>query len=380
MRFGLMLRHLGRQPGGIGTYTKRLVPTMLERFPQHRFVLFYDHPSRLGTFAQFPNAEEVAVRIGAKLLWDQLAVPLLARRHRVDALLNLKASVPLLSSSPSAFIFPGADWFAFPTQYPLHDRLYARVFAGLYCRKAAAVISVSHDSAGIIAEHMPAARGKLHTVYHAVSAAFTAARPAEELAAFRHRYGLPEHFLLYLGQIYPMKNVSGIIRAFAAIRDRIPHKLVLVGKLHPWAPNELSLIEELGLGDSVLHVGYVPDEDVPLFYNLADVFVFPSLFEGFGMPILEAMASGCPVVTSTAGACPEVAGDAALLVDPRNVGAIARAIQQAATDTELRATMRARGLARVHRFSWQAAADQTVRLLEQIADDGHRAAARPEAQ
>jgi glycosyltransferase involved in cell wall biosynthesis len=177
-----------------------------------------------------------------------------------------------------------------------------------------------------------------------------------------------------------MKNVSGILRAFAAIRGRIPHKLVLVGKLHPWAPNELALIDELGIGDSVVHLGYVPDEDVPLFYNLADVFVFPSLFEGFGIPILEAMASGCPVVTSTAGACPEVAGDAALLVDPNDVGAIAHAIQRLATDAGLRETMRARGLARVRRFSWEDAADQSVRVLEGIAEDRRPAATRPAAQ
>src|SRR5690606_11692226 len=153
---------------------------------------------------------------------------------------------------------------------------------------------------------------------------------------------------------------------FATLRDRIPHKLVLVGQPGTGADADLALIDELKLSDRVVRVGWVPPDDVPLFYKAAEVFAFPSLYEGFGIPIIEAMASGCPVVTSTGGACPEVAGDAALLVDPRNVDSIADGVRSLLTDARLRADLVERGLARARHFTWDSSARQTIRLFESM--------------
>jgi glycosyltransferase involved in cell wall biosynthesis len=366
-RFGLMLRHLGRQPGGTGTYTNMMVSTMLSIDPGNEYVLLYDDPARLGSYARFPNATEVACRAPSKLLWDQLVVPWVARRHKLDAIFNLKMTVPLLAPCPTAMVQHGADWFVMPEQYPFMDRLYVRLFARLYWRRASRIVSVSDDSKERLARLMNAkSAAKLVTIFHGVDTKFTRQPDSQSLAELRNRYSLRAPFVLYLGQIYPMKNVGGLIRAFARMKHRVPHDLVIVGKPDSSSAAELALINELGLGNRVSVVGWVPDEDVPTFFHAADAFAFPSLYEGFGIPIIEAMAARCPVVTSTAGACPEVAGDAAILVDPRDPDAIAAGILQVLTDTRLRETLRQRGSARAQEFTWEKSARQTIRMLESL--------------
>lgn len=367
MRIGLMLRHQGRQPGGTGTYTNMMVRHMLALDRRNEYLLLYDEASRLGSYPSYPNVRELVVPARSKLLWDQLVVPRVARREKLDVLFNLKLSVPLLAPCATAFVQHGADWFVMPQQYPLLDRWYFTTFAPLYWRKAARIVSVSKDAERRLAALMDRrTAAKLCTVYHGVDRRFRPDADPAALAAFRRKYSIDFPFVLYVGQIYRMKNVGNLIRAFAKLRDRVPHKLLIVGKPLVKAEEDLGLIGKLGVGDRVSHIGWVPDEDVPLFYDAADLFTFPSLYEGFGIPIIEAMASGCPVVTSTGGACPEVAGNAALLVDPLSVDAIAEGIHRGLTDEPLRAELRARGLARAREFTWERSAQQTIELLESM--------------
>jgi glycosyltransferase involved in cell wall biosynthesis len=368
MRIGLMLRHLGRQPGGTGTYTNMMVRHMLAADRSNDYVLLYDDPSRLGAYAAHPNVTEVAVRSRSKLVWDQFVVPWLARRYGVDVIFNLKMAVPFLAPCHTAFVQHGADWFVMPEQYPLSDRLYVKLFARLYWRRADRIVAVSADTEQRLARLMDSkTAAKLHTICHGVDPKFGATADGQTLARLREQYGVQAPFVLYLGQIYPMKNVGGLIRAFSQVLDRVPHNLVLVGKANPRSAAELALIEQLGLRGRVRCIGWVRDEDVPLFYQAADLFAFPSLYEGFGIPIIEAMAAGCPVVTSTAGACPEVAGDAAILVDPRDANSIAAGIFRGLTDSVLREQLRERGRARAHEFTWEKSARQTIAMLETLA-------------
>ncbi len=373
MRVGIMLRHQGRQPGGTGTYTNMVVRHVLERDRNNEYLLIYDDASRLNSFPSYPNVREVAVGPRIKLLWDQIVVPWIGWRRKLDIIFNPKLSVPLLALCSTMFVQHGADWFEMPEQYPLLDQLYVMAFAGLYWRKSKCIISVSQDAQSRLAQRMDEkTAAKMHTVYHGVDGRFSPNPDPAALAALREKYRLHFPFVLYLGQIYPMKNVGGLIRAFAALRGRVPHNLVLVGKPGVNSAPDLALINELGVGDIVQHVGWVPDDEVPLFFNAADLFAFPSLYEGFGIPIIEAMASGCPVVTSTGGACPEVAGDAALLVDPHNIDAISSGIYRGLTDAELRGTLRRRGLARAKEFTWERSAQQTIELFESVAQAGGR--------
>lgn len=368
MRIGLMLRHQGRQPGGTGTYTNMMVRHMLALDGRNDYVLLYDDASQLASYPRNANVRELVIPSHSRLVWDQIIVPWIARRERLDVIFNPKLSVPLLAPCPALFVQHGADWFVMPRQYPWHDRLYFTLFAPLYWRKAACIVTVSKDAERRLASLMDRrTAAKLATVHHGVDRRFEPIRDAGALAAFRKKHSIDFPYVLYLGQIYPMKNVGNLIRAFAKLRDRIPHRLLIVGKPLVKAGKDLGLIEQLGLGDRVSCLGWVPDEDVPLFYSAAELFAFPSIYEGFGIPIIEAMACGCPVLTSTGGACPEVAGDAALLVDPLDVDAIAAGLHRGLTDPALRTALRARGLQRAREFTWEKSARQTIDLIESTA-------------
>jgi glycosyltransferase involved in cell wall biosynthesis len=161
--------------------------------------------------------------------------------------------------------------------------------------------------------------------------------------------------------------VGGILRALALLRDRIPHPLVMAGRPSLKAERDMRLVEQLGLGDRVRFTGWVADEDLPVLYSLADAFVFPSLYEGFGVPLLEAMACGCPVVTSTGGSCAEVVGEAGLCVDPADPAAIAGAVLRVVTEPGLARELGRRGVERARRFTWERTARATLSILAEAA-------------
>jgi glycosyltransferase involved in cell wall biosynthesis len=182
----------------------------------------------------------------------------------------------------------------------------------------------------------------------------------------RQAYQLPERFILWTGQIYPPKNLGRLLEAFARVKDKIPHKLVIAGEERWRAKGDLELTERLGLKDRVYFTGWVSHDDLPAFYNLADLFVFPSLYEGFGIPLLEAMACGCPVLTSTTGTPPEVVDGAGYLIDPIEVDDIAAGICETLSNPGRRKAMTEKGLEQVKDFSWEKRARQTLKVIESV--------------
>jgi glycosyltransferase involved in cell wall biosynthesis len=223
-----------------------------------------------------------------------------------------------------------------------------------------------------IVRYVGADRRKLHPVHEAAHPRFRPL-PRAELSAIRERYRLPERFLLFVGGLNPLKNFSNLLAAYHRVEGEFEHALVAVGFLRWKFERDVARIGELGLESRVIRTGFVPDEDLPAIYSLADALLLPSLYEGFGIPVLEAMACGCPVITSTTGCTPEVAGDAALLVNPRDVDAIAGAIRRVLRDSALRAQLIERGLARVAEFSWRKAAEESLRVYEIAARRGRSA-------
>ena len=185
---------------------------------------------------------------------------------------------------------------------------------------------------------------------------------------------MPEHFILHVGTIEPRKNIARLIRAFANAKRtaRLPHQLVLVGA-RGWKYAEVDVaIEETSSTRDIIFAGYVPQDELPLWYQAADLFVYPSLYEGFGMPPLDAMASGVPVITSNTSSLPEVVGDAAIKVAPDDQAAITEAIVRALTNKSLREQMIDRGIIQAQKFSWQRAATETTALYRSVLTEGVR--------
>jgi glycosyltransferase involved in cell wall biosynthesis len=371
MRIGIMMRHMEGQIGGVATYTLEVLEHMFKIDSLNEFVLFYKTPPpRHQSFTRFPNVEEVVVRFPTKILWDQVAMPIKIREKRIDILFNPKLTVPILTSCKSVFVRTGGDWYAFPQNYPLLDRIYFTLAAPIYLHKAAAIVSISNCCTEQLLHHTSLNPKKLVTIYPGVAERYCVRHDEERLRFVKERYDLPDQFMLFVGKIYPMKNFARILLAFHEARKRRSFKFVFVGKPFLKYKKELRIIDNLGLEKEVIQVGWVPDEDLPSFYQLATFLSFPSLYEGFGFPIIEAMASGCPVLTSDrGGATAEVAGGAALLVHPTNVNSIAGGMYQMISDETLRQDLREKGLRRARDFSWENCSLRTLALLGSVAKE-----------
>jgi glycosyltransferase involved in cell wall biosynthesis len=374
MRIAVMLRHLHLEQGGIGTYTRQLLPALLSIDADNRYLFLYRDARLVGTYAQHPNVEEAVLRAPSALLWDQVSVPQAARRAGIDLIFNPKFSVPVLTRAKTILIMHGAEWCVFPRAFPIPYRIHHKVFVRIYARGAAAIITPSHDAARKARDYLRLPPGKVVPIHHGPAPHFRPVKDRARLAVVRHKHRLPEPYILWVGQIYPTKNLPRILLAFAELRRRLPHKLVIVGRRSWKAEQELAPIRSHGLESDVIHTGYVPDEDLPAIYSMASLLLAPSLYEGFGLCQLEAMACGCPVVTSRAGACPEVAGDAAALVDPYDVDDIVDAAAVILSYSQVARVLVESGLRRAREFSWETCARETLALLERVgarADHDH---------
>lgn len=234
-------------------------------------------------------------------------------------------------------------------------------------RMAHQIIAVSETTRNDIIRFLGINPDKIRVVYNGVNSAFRPVTDPALLRRTRERYRLPARFILYVGAIQPRKNVSGLVEAYAKIcaEGGLPHELVIAGG-ESWKSEGLKdRISSLGLQEKVHFIGYVSDEELPLLYNLADQLAFPSFYEGFGLPVLEAMACGIPVVTSKTSSLSEIAGDAAILVDPHSVDEIAGGIRRLIEDSDLRRICIEKGLERAKLFAWERCARETLTVLQE---------------
>ena len=238
----------------------------------------------------------------------------------------------------------------------------------LAIERADALIAVSESTRRDLIERMGAPADRIVVTREAADPGLARVTDAARLAAVRLRYELPERFILFLGAMEPRKNLLRLIEAFATLRPALRRETVLVvAGAHGWLNDSVrERVGKLGLAESVRFPGYIAGDDVAALYSLATVFAYPSMWEGFGLPVLEAMACGTPVLTSDVSALPEVAGDAALLVSPTDVEAIADGLTRLLDDAALRADLAARGLRRAAAFSWERCARETLAVYTSV--------------
>lgn len=304
----------------------------------------------------------------AKLWWEQAAVILAGRRARIDLLHSPYWTNPLRSPWPTVVTVHDVIQLVLP-EYRMLPR--QRVYFGLVTRalrRATAIVTVSECSRRDLVRTVGVPAERVFVVENAVPDDLRPVRAPAALAAVRARYGLGERLVLYLGANDLRKNLDRLIRAYAGLPPRLrdAHQLVIAGRQwphdHPLYPDPRRVVRELGLGDRVVFTGGIPEADKAALLSAATVFAFPSLYEGFGMPVLEAMACGTPVLTANGSSLPEVTGDAAVLVDPTSVEEIGRGLADLLDSPERRRSLSERGIERARRFRWADVADRTVEV------------------
>ncbi len=375
-----MLRGIDEYDGA-GVYIRQLCDALFEIDRHNRYVLFYMSQRQRGRYARFPNVEERVVTAPGKLLWDQVYVPWAARRENLDVLFHHKFSIPLVAPCPTVVQQRGTEYWSFPEYYTQPgDRLnrwYNMATIPLFCRRASRVLTNSNSLAEELETVAKVPRQKMSTVYAAADERFVRITDSEVLERVRGKYQLPDEpfFLMvvkgyarieYAGQaLCPRKNVEGALRAYASVRESVPDcpSMVILGAgvSNRLTPDVLRTYVDPA---AVRIPGLIDHADMPAVYSLAGALLFPSYYESFGIPLVEAMACGCPVITSNAPACPEVVGDAALAVDPDDVAGMTRAMTRLLREPGLSADLRDRGLRRAQQFSWSESARQLLSELE----------------
>ncbi|HET9907817.1 MAG TPA: glycosyltransferase family 1 protein [Anaerolineales bacterium] len=371
MRIGIMLRSI-TEMGGVGVYTRNIVQELLNLDKKNEYVLFYANRSDLGMFSHLENVNEVWVKARHKALWDQIAIPRVCRREKIDVLFHPKFTVPLLAPCKAVMVVHGADWLI-PEQaqfYPWWDVKYMRIMLPFYFRKASVVISVSQETTDNFNQILRLPVDKIHTIYFAPARHFKRITDPDVLQRVRARYQLPDKFILTLTKRKggERKNLGQVLRAYAGYHEKVlsPHKLIVGGKDCHLFRAEYEIPED-GYGKDILFPGWIDQADLPAVYSLADLYLYPSNLEAFPIPLTEAMACGTPILTSNVNGLKEIAGDAALLVEPNETERISMGMAEILSNAEMRESLSRRGLKRSSLFSWDRCAEGTLELLEQAA-------------
>jgi glycosyltransferase involved in cell wall biosynthesis len=374
MRIGIMLQsfcHLG----GIGVYTREIVEHLIKIDKNNEYILIYPSFGQshklFGQFSSHKNVVEVYSKslIPHAIYWDNFVIPKFARKNRIDLVFNPFLSVPLPGNFKKIFVMHGHEWFTMPEVFWLSERILGKIRMLASMQASDKIISISHAMTKLCIQQTGLPEYKFRTIYHGVSNKFKPITNIEALHRVRLKYKLPSNFILFIGGIYPQKNFSTLVKAFSLMVNDVPHQLVVAGKARWKYKNDLRLVAETGLEKRIQLLGWIDPEEIPALYNLADCFVYPSLYEGFGLCLVEAMAVGCPVVAASTGALPEIAQDAALLVDPQDYCQMKDAILRVISDTSLREDIVQRGLLRARDFTWEKCAEETLKLLCEVGSD-----------
>ena len=378
MRICIDLSPAVHHRAGIGRYAQELTAALLQIATKNEYIAFYNCSAQVQIEPPLDSIPHLPLGLPDKP-W-RLRVLLAQLLHRsqdnlfrgVDLFHATDHLLPSLSHVRSVFTLHDLTFRLYSQAHNVWNRWFLSLMMPRFLRTADAIVADSACTQRDAARLYRVDIARVNVIYPGVSVHFRPADP-QVVQAIRKKYGLPERFILYVGTIEPRKNLTALLEAFRhllATCSPLPAtcslRLVIVGKKGWLYEGVFRRLRELGLEDRVHFTGYVPDGDLPALYSAASVFVFPSLYEGFGLPVLEAMACGTPVIASNTSSLPEVVGEAGLLVNPHDIHTLVAALKRVLADEHLRAEMKAQGLERAQAFTWERTARETLRVYEEV--------------
>jgi glycosyltransferase involved in cell wall biosynthesis len=381
MKIAIMMRAMDQDSGFRG-YTEGLVENMLRIGSENSYLLLYRTTKWFGHFSSYKNAKEILLRAPHKFAWDQVVVPYRAWRERADIIFNPKFSVPLVSHCPVTMGLQEPSWWVWPEHHETWDVRYMRTMLPVYCRKATHFFPMLGFVLEENRKYLRLPLDNATVTYSAPDKSFVPVEDPDVLNEFRNKYQLPQKFILGLPRVdhpgldnstsfFPGKNPETTVRAFALCRKEIPHKLVLAGD----RVREYLLYRGLNEADleGIHFLGFVPYQEQPKLFSLAELLVTPAWYEGFPHLIMHAMVCGCPVIASQTGGAPEVSGGATLLADPNDPANFAAKILAVINNQKLREELKCKGLQRAATFTWERTARLTLDGLMQAVNGSQSA-------
>ena len=371
IRIAIDAHSVGTKLGGNESYAVNLIEALAQIDSINNYTIYVTTNEARDRFSnRWSNFKVRSTLPHTPLIRIPLTLSAELRKHPVDVL-HVQFTAPPFCPCPVVVSIHDLSFEHLPQTFKRRSRTQLRLTVRHTARRAARILSLSEHTRSDIMETYGIESDRIKAIPIAAPDHFCRVVDKRELQRVRHTYGIDRDYILSVGSIQPRRNLARLVKAYASLRgecsaDKLP-KLVLVGKC-AWLYDEtLRTLDELGVKDSVILTGYVPEADLPALYSSALCFVYPSYFEGFGLPPLEAMKCGAPVIVGNRTSLPEVVGDAGLTVDPFDVDAIAGAIRKLMNDSTLRATLSLMGQERASAFTWRETARQTLRIYQEVA-------------
>lgn len=373
MRIGInTLVAVPSQTGGVKTYLSKLIEALAKIDKLNEYILFVAPWNKDLFRVRQKNFQQIICNVPGKflairVLYEQAVLPILAWRNKIDVLHSPASVSPFILPCPCVLTLHDVTSFVFPELTPTISRYYWNIVFKISARLANLIITASHSAKRDIIKFLGVSEEKIEIIYHGSEPEISDLQNKSHLGLVQNKGKGDAPYILWVGKMYNHKNLTRLLYAYKRLKktyQNISHRLVLCG-MKGWGYSSLiRTIEELALEDKVVFTDYVPDDVLISIYAAASLFVFPSLIEGFGFPVLEAMSCRVPVITSNCGAMAEIAGEAALLVDPYNVEEIAEAMHKVLVDKNLRKNLIEKGLKRAREFSWEKAARETLNVYQ----------------
>jgi len=307
-------------------------------------------------------------------LWTDILLPLVVMRNKIDLLHSAFATLPFIKTCPSVITIHDLDFEVCPEDIPIGKRLFLKASHLFASQSAGKIIVPAKRIKEELIRIYGVAEGKIEVIYEAAEEVFRPVSKEKAAREVKQKYGIKGDFILHVGILRPRKNVLTLLKAFNKLRSDYSSrvKLVLVGRAGFKSDSLFRFIADQNLSEEVIHLNYIPDKDLMYLYNAAEVLVFPSLYEGFGLPTIEAMACGTPVLASKIQPMLEIIGDAGLFVNPHDVTGMSEKMYNILTDSDLRLELREKALVQSRNFSWKTNAEKTLKIFYEVYSENHR--------